>query len=169
MPAFTDAVIDADGLSLPPAALTAGTMYYTKAPAVRKILHRFLWDNSMLVALGAVGAGDVKVCTLLPGVVVTNAYVVILGAETSANALTVAVGRVSATYIDYIVAKDAKASAGTVYGAVSGDRGTNLTGYDLPSLGSTTDIFAHFIKTTTNLNSCVGSAGVVLIETMRLP
>lgn len=79
------------------------------------------------------------------------------------------VGTVAATYIDFIVAKDAKAAANTVYGSATADRGTNLTGYFLPSFTATTVVNAHFIKTTTNLSTVTGSTGTVYIETMTLP
>jgi hypothetical protein len=96
-------------------------------------------------------------------------YVVILTADTSANGLTVACGRTSATFIDYIVASDAKAAANTVYGDASAERGTNLTGYDLPSYTGTTTISCHFIKTVTNLSTVLTSTGRVIIETALVP
>lgn len=150
-------------------ALTASTMTYSSNSLVRKAIHKFSWTNAMITALGAVTAGDVQVCTLPAKTVVTNCYVVLLTADSSANALTGAVGRVSASYIDYIVASDMKAAANTVYGDASGERGTNLTGYDLPSYTATTGVFMHFIKTTTNLNTVTGCTGVVYLETMTLP
>lgn len=150
-------------------SLTAGTMTYATNAAVKKTLHRFTWTNAQVVALGAVTAGDISVCTLPAKTIVTNAYVVINTPDSSANALTVATGRVSAAYIDYIVASDAKAAANTVYGDAVGERGANLTGYDLPSFTGTTVVNAHFIKTTTNLNTVTGSTGTVYLETMTVP
>lgn len=150
-------------------AVTAGTMTVTNSANVRTVIHRFDWTNAMVTALGATTAGDVSVCVLPAKTVVRNVYVVIDTPDTSTNALTVAVGRVSATYIDYIVASDAKAAANTVYGDASAERGTNLTGYDMPSVTGTTTINAHFIKTTTNLSTVTGSTGHIYIETEVLP
>lgn len=137
--------------------------------ASRRIWTRYDWTNAMIVALGAATTGDITVCTLPAKTIVHNVYVVIDTPDTSANALTIAVGRVSATYIDYIVASDAKAAANTVYGDASAERGTNLTGYDLPSITGTTAVKAHFIKTTSNLNTVTASTGHIYIETTTLP
>lgn len=162
--------IDTSGsVILPLQGMTAGTMTVTNSANVRTVIHRFDWTNAMVTALGATTAGDVSVCVLPAKTVVRNVYVVIDTPDTSTNALTVAVGRVSATYIDYIVASDAKAAANTVYGDASAERGTNLTDYDLPSVAGTTTINAHFIKTTTNLNTVTGSTGHVYVETEVLP
>lgn len=151
------------------AALTAGTLTATNSAQLGTFVSRYDWTNAMIVALGGVLAGDLTVATLQAKTVVRNAYVVIDTPDTSANALTVAFGRVSATYIDYIVASDAKAAANTVYGDVSGERGTNLTGFDLPSITTTTVVKLHFIKTTTFLNSVTGSTGHVYIVYSVLP
>lgn len=149
--------------------LTSGTMTYQSAGRVKKAIHRFDWTNAMIVALGGVGTGDITVCTLPAKFVITNAYIVLLTPDSSANALTVSLGRVSATFLDYIGNSDAKAAANTVYGDVVGERGANLTGYDVPSFTATTDIKCHFIKTTTNLSTVTGCTGSVYIETMSLP
>lgn len=169
MPSTNDAIVDAGAIDLLGANVTAGTMTYSNQAQVRKVLHRFDWTNAMVVALGAATTGDITVCTIPVNTIVTNVYVVINSPDTSTNALTVAVGRTSASYIDYIVASNAKAAAGTVYGDASAERGTNLTMYDLPSNSATTDVKAHFIKTTTNLDTVTGCTGSVYIETMKLP
>lgn len=149
-------------------SLTAGTMSRTADAVIRSSISGFSWTNAMITALGAVTAGDIAVCTLPAAVVVRNAYVVITGQAASVTTLTVAVGRVAATYIDYIVASDAKAAVNTIYGDASGERGTNLTGYDFPSFSGTTLINAHFISTGGNLNAVTGSSGVVILETYTL-
>lgn len=151
------------------AKLTAATMTAETTGQVRNVIHSYTWTNAMVTALGATTAGDISVATLPAKEIVTNAYVIILTPDTSTNALTVACGRTSATYIDYIVASDAKAAANTVYGDASAERGTNLTGYDLPSYTGTTTVNCHFIKTTTNLNTVTGSTGRVILETMLVP
>lgn len=150
-------------------ALTAGTMTATASSQVRVVVHAFSWTNAMVVALGGVGAGDITVATLPAKTIVKNAYVVINTPDSSANALTVACGRAGATYVDYIAAGDAKAAANTVYGGAAGERGANLTGYDLPSFTATTDVKCHFIKSVTNLSTVTGSTGTVYLETAILP
>lgn len=158
------------GATVTPALITTGTMTATNNSVVSAVtVSRFDWTNAMVAALGASTTGDITVCTLPAKTVVLNVYVVIDTPDTSTNALTVAVGRVSTGYIDYTVASDAKAAANTVYGDASGERGTNLVGYDLPSITGTTDVKAHFIKTTTNLSTVVGSSGHVYIVTETLP
>ena len=149
--------------------LTAGTLNVTNSAIPNTYVSRFDWTNAMIVALGATTAGDLTVATLPAKTVVRNVYVVIDTPDTSTNALTVACGRVSATFIDYIVASDAKAAANTVYGDASAERGTNLVGYDLPSITTTTAVKLHFIKTTTNLSTVTGSTGHVYIEYSILP
>ncbi len=123
----------------------------------------------MVGALGGNLTGDITVCTLPAKTVVTNAYIVITGAATGPATLTVALGRTSATYLDYIAASDAKAAANTVYGDASGERGANLTGYDMPSYTGTTAVKVHFIATVANLDQTLSSTGTVILETMLVP
>lgn len=144
-----------------------GDVQQGSTPAVSII--SFSWTNAQIVALGAATTGDITVATLPPRTVVRNAYVVILTPDSSANALTVACGRVAASYIDYVVASDAKAAANTVYGDASAERGTNLTEYDLPSYTADTAVVCHWIKTTTNLDTVVGSTGRVILQVSTLP
>ncbi len=153
----------------PTGAVTAGTMTPSNIYQVRRVLHSFVWTNAMVVALGAGLTGDVTVCTLPAKTVVLNAYVVITGTAAGVATLTVAVGRTAAGYIDYIVASDAKVAANTVYGDASGERGTNLTGYDLPSYTGTTAVKAHFVSTVQNLDQTTGSTGTVILETLLVP
>ncbi len=158
-------------LSLPPRAPTAGTMTTTASTSEAAVsITRTCrsWTNAMVAALPAT-AGDIAWGTLPAKVIVLNAYVVITGAAVGPTTVTVAVGRTSATYIDYIVASDAKAAANTVYGDASGERGTNLTGYDLPSYTGTTVINAHFISTGANLSTVTGSTGMVCLTLDKLP
>lgn len=149
--------------------LTTGTLTETNKALARKVVHRYDWTNAMVVALGAATSGDITAFTLPAKTVVTNAYVVITGAGSGVSTLTVALGRTSALYTDYIVASDAKASANTVYGDDSAERGTNLTGYDLPDFTGTTAVKLHFISTGANLDQVTGSTGTVYIETMTMP
>lgn len=157
------------GVLLSDAVLTAGTMTVGTSSMVRSTVHKFSWTNAMVVALGAGLTGDIAVCTLPAKTVVKRAWVVITGQAAGVTTLTVAVGRTSALYIDYIVASDAKAAVNTKYGGASADLGTNLTGYDLPSVTATTLVNAHFISTVQNLNATTGSTGDIYLETLVLP
>ena len=155
---------------LPVQQVTAGTMSYTGTADLVKVIHRFDWNVTMVNAIGAVLAGDISVCTLPPKTVVTNCYMVILTPAAGLATLTIAVGRVGAGYIDYIVASDGKAAANTVYGGSAAQRGTNLTGFDLPVYsGTATTVNAHFIATVNNLSTATASAGCIYLETMLLP
>lgn len=154
--------------SLPNSTLTSGTLTVTSSAFSRQATHRFDWTNAMIAALTGT-ADDITVCTLPAKTVVKNAYVVITGSAAGPATVTVALGRTSAAYIDYIVASDAKAAANTVYGDASGERGTNLTGYDLPSFTGTTAVKVHFISTVANLSTITGSTGTVYLETVTLP
>jgi hypothetical protein len=150
-------------------ALIAGTMTVTSSAFIRDSISRFDFTNAMVVALGSNLTGTIKVATLPAKTVVRNAYMVEQTQCAGTTTLTVSVGRTSATYIDYLVAKTFQAAAGTTYGGVSGDRGTNLTGYDLPSYSATTDVFALFTSTVANLSSVTGCTGTVYLDTYILP
>lgn len=161
----------AQDVTLPLLTPTAGTMTTTastsEATATSTRTCRS-WTNAMVTALPTT-AGDIAWGTLPAKTIVRNAYVVITGAAAGPATVTVAVGRVSATYIDYIVASDAKAAANTVYGDASGERGTNLTSYDLPSYTGTTVINAHFVSSGANLSTVTGSTGMVCLTLDKLP
>ena len=152
-----------------PLALTAGTMTAETAGGYRTSTHSYTWTNAQVVALGAALTGDITVATLPAKTVVENAYVVITGTGAGTASLTVACGRTGAGYIDYIVASDAQAAANTVYGGAGAERGTNLTGYDLPSYTATTDVKCHFISTVQNLDQVTGSTGRVILRTSLVP
>ena len=155
-------------LTAPQQAVAPSTMTVVNSANLRSVVHRFDWTNAMVTALGAIAAGNIGICTIPAKTVVKNIWIVITGASTGTTTLTVSVGR-AAGQIDYIVAKDAKAAANTIYGAVAGDRGTNLTGYDLASATAATNIFALFTSTGGNLSASLGSSGSIYVETMTLP
>jgi len=148
--------------------LTAGTFTVVTNGAVRRVVSRFDWTNAMVTALGAGTAGNVAICTLPAKTILMNAYSVIGTAAGGVATLTVSVGRVAANYDDYLVASDAKAAANTVYGDALAERGTNLTGYDIPSFTGTTLVNARFISTGGNLNAVTTSTGSVYLMTEQL-
>lgn len=150
-------------------ALTDATMTKGESGVARTTWSKYSWTNAMVVALGASLTGDVKVCTLPAKTMVHRVLMRITSPGAVVATLTVAIGRTSAAYIDYIVASDAKAVANTIYGHAAAALGTNLTGYDVPSMTATTDVYAHFISTVSNLSACTGSTGDVYIQTSVLP
>jgi hypothetical protein len=130
----------------------------------------------MVTALGAVTSGDVLVATLPAKTFVKRVLVVITGAATGPATVTVSCGRTGATYIDYIVASDAKAAANTVYGDADAEIGTNLYSVsgddhridDFPSYTSTTAVYCQFVSSGANLSTVTGSTGRVYFETVTL-
>ena len=127
------------------------------------------WTNAQIVALGAVTAGDLAIVTLPAKTQVLDVVVVVKGQAAGTTTLTGAVGRVSAGYIDYVVASNLKVAANTVYGDASAERGSNMTGYDIPSYTAATAVKLHLISTVEDLSAVTGSSGLVIITTKQLP
>jgi hypothetical protein len=152
--------------------LTAGTMTMSGSGVngiPRIATAKASWTNAMVVALGANATGDITVATLPAKHKVIDVAVVIDTACQHADTLTISVGRTDTDYIDYIVASNAKAAANTVYGDASAERGTNLTGYDLPSYTATTAIKAHFVAGSGHLDDVTTCTGHVTITTQLEP
>lgn len=149
-------------------ALTAGSLTVTNPGSNGKPFVA-TWNNVHVNALGAVASGDIKVATLPAKTYVKNAYITITAQEAVPTTLTVSLGRTAAGYIDYIVASDAKAAANTIYGDASGERGTNLTGYDYPSRTATTDVYIQFVATGDTMDNMLDTSGEVVIEYMVIP
>jgi len=117
-------------------------------------------------------SGDLKVATLPAKTVVRNAYLVIDSQASGTTTLTASLGRTSTAYIDYIVASNAKVAANTVYGdATTVERGTNLTGWDLPSYTVAVDIYLQFVATDASkkLEDVLGCTGTIFLLTETLP
>lgn len=154
-------------------ALTAATMtaVSNNGGLANAVVTLVTWTNAMVTACGAVKTCDIKAVTLPAGTVFRNAYVKIGTAETALTDLTVSCGRTGAAYIDYIVASNAQAAANTVYGDAAGERGSNLTGYDLPSVTAAVDVYCQFITTDAgkNLADALNTTGSLYVETTKLP
>ncbi len=157
-------------LALSASALTAGTLNNGVQSSIRRAVSKFSWTNAMVAALSGT-SGNLLVCTLPAKTVVNKAVVVITGQAAGTTTLTLSLGRVATGYIDYVVAKSAKAAANTIYGQVIGDVGTGLSAIlgDLPSLSATTDVNLQFVSSIENLSNVTGSAGDVILETTLLP
>ena len=144
-------------------AITAvGTAAYNGV--IRTGVYRRAWTNAEVVALGATKDAELKVATLPAKTVVRNAYVVVDTNESYLSDLTVALGRTGATYIDYIVASNAKAetlgSELVTNGAFTG----NATGWTLGAGGGTPDWFYD----NNNVSHAGGSATGTLTPTTPL-
>lgn len=150
--------------------LTAGTLGNPVSSQIGSVIHKFTWTNAQVVALGAVLTGSISVCTLPANTMVKKAFIVITGQGAGPATFTVSMGRTGAAFADYIVAKDAKAAANTIYGQSVADLGTNLSALtgDLPSLSGTTTVNIQFIATVSNLSLVTGSSGNVYLETITL-
>jgi hypothetical protein len=140
---------------------------------IRTGVYKRAWTNAEVVALdtGGLLTVDLKVATLPAKTVVRNAYLVIDSQAAGVTTLTVAMGRTSGGgYIDYILAGSAIVAANTVYGDVVGERGSNLTGYDLPSYTAAVDVYVQFVATDASkkiadVTSCTGTV-YLLTETL---
>jgi hypothetical protein len=152
-------------------AITAvGTATYNGV--IRTGVYKRAWTNAEVTAFGAVLSGDLKVATLPAKTVVRNAYLVIDSQASGTTTLTASLGRTSTAYIDYIVASNAKVAANTVYGdATTVERGTNLTGWDLPSYTVAVDIYLQFVATDASkkLEDVLGCTGTIFLLTETLP
>lgn len=168
-PTATVSILDGANIQAGNTVLTTATMTATRQGVLGSAWHAYSWSNAQVTALGAVLSGNITAVTLPAKTVVENMYVVITGAAAGTTTLTVSCGRTSASYIDYIVASNAQAAANTVYGDASGERGTNLTGYDLPSYTGTTNVVCQFTSTGANLSAVTGSTGLVILKTALVP
>jgi hypothetical protein len=152
--------------------LTVGTMTATNTGELRCVRHRYDWTNAMVAALAGT-AGDIPIATLPAKTIVKDVLIEITGAAVGPTTVTVSAGRTGASYIDYVVASNAKAAANTIYGdAINGsETGTNLfdatTKFvtDLPSWTGTTVLNAHFVSTGANLSTTTGSTGAIHLTT----
>jgi hypothetical protein len=99
--------------------------------------------------------------------VIRNMYAIVITQATSPATLTFSCGVTGAGYIDLIVASNAKAAANTVYGDASAERGTNLTGYFMPSYTGATALICQYVGAT-DLAAMNGSL-LVVIETEVIP
>jgi hypothetical protein len=149
--------------------LTAATMTLASSGGARSGWSKVTFTNAMVVACGAVTSCDITVATMDAQNGIENAYLVIDTPETALTGLTGAIGRTGALFVDYIAASDLKAAANTIYGNTSGERGSNLTGFDLPSMTASTTLTMHFISAVENLNTATGLTGTIYLKTFQGP
>jgi hypothetical protein len=150
--------------------LTAATMTAESTGVWKTSTHSYTWTNAQVVALGATTSGDINVATLPAKTQVVDALVVITGTAAGPTTVTVQCGD-TGTFINYVVAADAKVAANTVYGDAVAERGTALDAefWHLPSYTGTTTVACRFISTGANLSTVTGSTGRVILTTRLLP
>lgn len=165
----TFSVLDGGNAQCGNCVQTSATMTAETQGVLASAWSSYTWSNAQVTALGAVTTGNISAFTLPAKTVVENMYVVITGAAAGPATVTVSCGRTGATYIDYITAQNAKAAANTVYGDGAAERGTNLTGSDLPSYTGTTTVNCQFISSGANLSTVTGSSGRVIVKTATVP
>lgn len=169
----TVTVQDGASVQLGNSVLTSATMTAETQGLLKDTTSSYTWSNAQVVALGGTTAGDITVATLPAKTQVLDALVIITGQGAGTTTLTVSLGDAIAgtPFINYVVASDAKAAAGTVYGDAVAERGTAIDTefWYLPSYSATTLVTAHFISTGANLSSVTGSTGRIILTTRLLP
>lgn len=127
------------------------------------------WTNADVTACGAVTSCNILVGTLPARARSLTAVMRVSGAAVGPTTVTASVGRTASTYLDYIVASNAKAAA--TYGDSLAEQGTalqNIVG-DVPSMVSTTVVNVQFVSTGANLSTVTGSAGTVWVRFEVIP
>jgi hypothetical protein len=155
-------------------ALTDATATASNKGYLRTATAKYLVDTTHIIA--SAGAGDdttsLKMVTLPLKTEVVDAMFVVNIAETHLTNMTVSCGRTGAAYIDYIVAGSAQTQQ--ILGNAAGERGANLTGYDVPAYAwgdAVTDVYCQFVTTDAghDLNDVVAFSGWLAITTRLLP
>lgn len=126
------------------------------------------FSAAQVQALGAVGNGTLTVATLPAKTYVRNVYCRVSTVDLGGGSGTVSVGRAGATYVDYIAAGALVEFDDVLLGDVSGERGANLTGYDLPSYTTTTAVLIRFTASGATLAD-ININGTVVIDYMVIP
>ncbi len=130
----------------------------------------YAWSNAQIVACGAVLSCDIAMVTLPAKTNVTNAYVAIDTQAGGPATLTVSCGD-TGSYVNYILASNAKAAANTLYGDAVGERGTAIDTewFHVPSYTATTVVKCQFVSTGSNLDAVTTSTGRLILTTIQLP
>lgn len=126
------------------------------------------FDYTSLAAFGAVLTGNLTLGSFPALCVLKNCYIWIITPGAGTTTLTFSIGRTGATYVDYLAVCNAMAAANTIYGKVAGERGANLTGYDLPNAAAATTVTLQAIATGSNLNTLTAGSWHVFVEIAAL-
>lgn len=125
------------------------------------------WTAAMVAALGGGTTGNLKVATLPAKTLIRNTILRVETPYSDPTTLTASVGTVATDYIDLVVASNAKVQG--TYGDASAERGTNATGYYIPSLSGTTDVYVQFVISGGVLSDIDSFAGYVILDYVVLP
>lgn len=164
------------GFAPRPVALTAGTLTVDQPAKCLAAWSKFSWTNAMVVA-AASSSNKITVCTLPAKTIVHRCLVSINTAATQAATLTVQAGTAADTD-GFVVASNAKATAGTVYGDGIAEQGVLLfvpgdtDDYHLehlPSWTATTVVEIEFVIGAGTLADVTASTGSVYLLTSTLP
>lgn len=153
--------------------LTTGTLASVNG-IVSTIVTKYTWNNANVVACGSNLTCDITAGTIPANYIVKRVLMVVLNPAANIGTLTVSLGITAASYDDYILASDIKASANTIYGDLLAELGASMQDYlgNIPSLTGATALKIHLIATDGGANTLAdvtGSSGVIFIETMKLP
>lgn len=149
--------------------LTTSTLSQMYTARLASTVSKFSWTNTQVAALGAVLSGQLSVCQLPAKTVIHHAFVVLGSAAGGATTLTVSLGHNTSDYNNLLVAQDAKATAGTIYGNDAAERGVGLTMFSLPSMSASTEVFVKFTSQETNLSDVTTCSGDIYLITSVLP
>lgn len=147
--------------------LTAGSgIDVERMAGPRTMLSSFLLDNADVVALGATTTGNVTIATIPAKMEIDDMKAVVTSAAVGPTTVTMSCGRTASAYIDYLTAVSVKSQV--LIGESSGDRGTNLNGYDVPNYSGTTSLICQFISSGGNLSTVTGfAARIIVLHTLN--
>lgn len=122
-------------------------------------LIKYTWTNAEVVTAGTGGtSATITVGTLPANAQVLSAYVLIgTQATFAAGTLTVGIGKTNPTYVDLVVASDAKAAAGTIYGNAAAERGTDAAIQLVTTATAVKAIFTAGAGDLADLTTCTGT------------
>lgn len=126
---------------------------------------KYTWTNAEVVAAGTGGTEALLSIGSLPAnSQLLSAYIVIgTQATFAAGTLTVGCGRTSATYVDFIVASDAKAAAATVYGNAAAERATDAAIQHFAAATPVKAIFTAGAGDLANVTTCTGTVYLLYV------
>lgn len=150
-------------LYLPATDLTPGTgIDVERMAGPRGVLSSLLLDNADVVGLGAVTTGNLTIATIPAKMEIEDMKAVVTSAAVGPTTVAMSCGRTGASYIDYLTSQSVKAQV--LIGETSGDRGANLTGFDIPNYSGTTPLICQFISTGANLSTVTGFAARIIVH-----
>lgn len=123
-------------------------------------LIKYTWTNAEVVAAGTGGTSALLTIGSLPANSQLLSCYISIGTQATfaAGTLTVGMGRTNPTYVDFIVASDAKAAAATLYGNAAAERGTDAAIQLVTAATPVKLIFTAGAGDLANVTTCTGTA-----------